>query len=176
MYDITKFYQSGDQHDFLVRSPHLGQALASQFAKSQATYVTVGTSIVNRITGSQTEAPQDPDYPVVVMRNHGFTTAATSIEYAVFQAIYTQVAARAQASALTIQNAYSGAKIQGKINDGGSITNGTVKPAAELHYLTAQEASDTASTNAKVYDRAWKLWEREVSVSSLYINELNDST
>ena len=110
------------------------------------------------------------------MRNHGFTTAATSIEYAVFQAIYTQVAAKAQSSALTMQNAYSGTKIQGKIDDGGNITKGTVKPAVELHYLTAQEASDAASMNAKVYDRGWRLWKREVSVSSLYVNELDDST
>ena len=175
VYEIANHYQSGDQHDFLVRSAHLGQALASQFAKSQATYVAVGTSIVNRITGSHSEAPQDPDHPVVLMRDHGFATAATSIEKAVYQAIYTQIAAKAQASALNIQTAYSEAKIQGKVDDGGNITKGTVKPAVGLHYLTAQEASDTASTNAKVYNRAWKLWEREVSVSSLYINELRDS-
>lgn len=107
------------------------------------------------------------------MRDHGFTTAATSIKKAVYQAIYTQIAAKVQAAALTMQNAYSGATVQGKVDDGGNITKGTVKPAVELQYLTAQEASDTSSMNAKVNDRAWKLWEREVSVSSLYINELN---
>lgn len=173
MYDIANHYQSGDKHDFLVRSVHLGQALASHFTKSQATYVTVGTSIVNRITGSHAEAPQDPDYPVVLMRGHGFTTAATSIEQAVYQAIYTQVAAKAQAAALTMQNAYSDARVQGKVDDAGNITKGSVKSATEPHYLKAQEVSDASSMNAMVLERAWKLWEREVSVSNLYRNDLN---
>ena len=172
IFDIANHYQSGDKHDFLVRSTHLGQALASHFAKSQATYVKVGTSLVNRITGSHTEAPQDPDYPVVLMRGHGFTTAAASIEQAVYQAIYTQIAAKAQAEAIKMHNAYSDAQIEGKIDDSGSITKGTSKSSGKLHYLSAQDASDSAGMNQIAAHRAWKLWQREVSVSNLYINEL----
>ena len=172
VFEIANHYQSGDKHDFLVRSTHLGQALASHFTKSQATYVKVGTSLVNRITGSHTEDPQDPDHAVVLMRGHGFTTAATSIEQAVYQAIYTQVAAKAQTVALMMQNAYSESKLEGKVDDSGNITKGTMKPANELHFLKAQEASDSSSMNTLNAERAWKLWERETSVSGLYINEL----
>ena len=172
VFDITNHYQSGDKHDFLVRSTPLGQALAAHFTKSQATYVKVGTSLVNRITGSHSEAPQDPDHKVVLMRGHGFTTAASSIEQAVYQAIYTQVAAKAQAVALTMQNAYADARLEGKVDDSGNITKGSSRSAAQLHYLSAQELSDSASMNQTNSERAWMLWEREILASKLYVNEL----
>lgn len=172
VFDAANHYQSGDKHDFLIRSTHLGQALASYFTKSQATYVKVGTSLVNRITGSHTEAAQIPDYPVVLMRGHGFTTTAASIEQAVYQAIYTPKAAKAQAVALTMKGAFSDAQLQGKVDDSGNITKASSKSAAKLNYLNDQEASDSSSMNESVGGRAWKLWEREVSVSSLYVNTL----
>lgn len=172
VFDAANHYQSGDKHDFLIRSTQLGQALASYFTKSQATYVKVGTSLVNRITGSHTEAPQNPDHPVVLMRGHGFTTAAASIEQAVYQAIYTPLAAKTQAVALTMQGAFSDALLQGKVDDSGNITKGSSKSAAKLQYLNDQEASDSSSMNESNGGRAWKLWEREVSVAKLYVNTL----
>lgn len=108
------------------------------------------------------------------MRGHGFTTAASSIEQAVYQAIYTQVAAKAQAVALTMQNAYADARLEGKVDDSGNITKGSSKSAAQLHYLNTQELSDSASANQSNGERAWRLWEREVSVSRLYVNELRN--
>ena len=106
------------------------------------------------------------------MRGHGFTTAASSIEQAVYQAIYTQVAAKAQAVALTMQNAYADARLEGKVDDSGNITTGRLKSAAQLHYLNTPELSDSASMNQSSAERAWRLWEREISVSRLYANEL----
>lgn len=172
LFDIANHYQSGDKHDFLVRSTHLGQSLASYFTRSQATYVKVGTSLVNRLTGSNTEEAQDPDHLVVLMRGHGFTTAAASIEQAVYQAIHTQITAKVQKDALKMQSAFSSAHLEGKIDDSGNITKGSLKTAAKPHYLNAHEASDTSSTNQSSSERAWRLWEREVSISKLYVNEL----
>ena len=155
---------------------HLGQALASQFTKTQATYVKVGASIVNRITGTHTEAPQDPDHPVVLMRGHGFTTAAMSIEQAVYQAIYTQAAAKAQTVALIMQNACLDSKLEGKVDDSGNISKGIVKSATNLHHLNAHEAADSTSMiDTSFVGRAWKLWAMEVSTSHLYVNDHTNS-
>lgn len=172
VYNIAHHYQSGDSHDFLLRSKNLGEALAGYFSKSQATYVKVGTSIVNRITGSHAEAPRDPDHNVVLMQGHGFATAARTIEQAVYQAIYTQAAAKAQTMALITKNAYSGAKLNGKVEESGSIKQASIDPIGELHYLDASETTDASAMNRSASSRAWQLWEREVSVSPLYINEL----
>ena len=109
---------------------------------------------------------------MVLMRGHGFTTAAASIEQAVYQAIYTAIAAKTQAVALTMQGAFSDAQLLGKVDDSGNITKGSSKSAAKLQYLNDQEASDSSSMNESNGGRTWKLWEREVSVSKLYDNTL----
>ena len=175
LFDIKQHYQSGDSHDFLVRNAHLGEAFAAHFTTSQATYMKVGTSIVNRITGSKTEAPSAPDHPVVLMQGHGFATVASSIEQAVYQAIFTQAAAKAQTTALTIQRAYSEAKLDGKVEDSGNIKQASIKHAQDVQYLNSQEAADSTKMNHQVAERAWKLWEREVSVSPLYVNDIKRS-
>ena len=73
--------------------------------------------------------------PVVLMRGHGATIVGPSLKLAVYRAVYTEVNARLQIEALGL---------------------GTV------NYLTAAEAVAAAATNAKVVDRAWDLWVREV--------------
>lgn len=176
VFDIAHHYRSGDSHDFLVRSKHLGEALAACFTRSQATYVKVGTSIVNRITGSYTGTSHDPDHNVVLMKGHGFTTAAPSIELAVYQAIYTPTAAKAQTTALITKNAYSAAKLDGKVDESGNIKQASIEPTGDLHYLSTQEAADAWAMNRSSSSRPWHLWEREVSISPLYINELRDSS
>ncbi|KAG9595420.1 arad-like aldolase/epimerase, partial [Aureobasidium melanogenum] len=97
-FNITQYYEPGDNQDLLIRSQRLGAALAAQFSSNH--------TLPN---ATQTEA----DYAVVLMQNHGFTTVASSIELAVMQAIYTQTNAGIQTTALTIQNAYPGDNQQG---------------------------------------------------------------
>ncbi|KAG9958307.1 arad-like aldolase/epimerase, partial [Aureobasidium melanogenum] len=92
-FNITQYYEPGDNQDLLIRSQRLGAALAAQFSSNH--------TLPN---ATQTEA----DYAVVLMQNHGFTTVASSIELAVMQAIYTQTNAGIQTTALTIHNAYPG--------------------------------------------------------------------
>ena len=155
-----------------MRNVHLGEALASHFIKSQATYVKVGTSIVNRITGSHPEEPVEVDHNVVLMRGHGFTTAASSIEQAVYQAMYTHTAAKVQTTAMITQSIYLGAELNGKVDDSGTIKQARIKSAQELHYLNSQEVTDASAMNRSVAPRSWQLWEREVSVLALYVNEM----
>ena len=173
VFDISHHYRAGDIQDYLVRNVHLGEALASSFTKSQAAYAKVGASIVNRITGSHTEDSDEPDQSVVLMRGHGFTTAASSIEHAVYQAIYTQTAAKVQTTALLTQNAHFGAKLDGKIDDSGNIRQASIKPGQKLHYLAShQELRDASAMNQWVVGRSWPLWEREISVLALYVNDV----
>ncbi|KAG9940847.1 arad-like aldolase/epimerase, partial [Aureobasidium melanogenum] len=96
-FNITQYYEPGDNQDLLIRSQRLGAALAAEFSSNH--------TLPN---ATQTEA----DYAVVLMQNHGFTTVASSIELAVMQAIYTQTNAGIQTTALTIQNAYPGSSQQ----------------------------------------------------------------
>lgn len=132
----------------------------------------MGSSIVNRITGSHTEDPDEPDHSVVLMRGHGFTTAASSIELAVYQAIYTQTTAKVQTTAMMTQNAYFGAKLDGKVDDSGNIKQASVRSGRDLHYLTSQESTDASNMNMQVAGRSWQMWEREVSASALYVNDM----
>ncbi|KAG9670078.1 arad-like aldolase/epimerase, partial [Aureobasidium melanogenum] len=88
-FNITQYYEPGDNQDLLIRSQRLGAALAAEFSSNH--------TLPN---ATQTEA----DYAVVLMQNHGFTTVASSIELAVMQAIYTQTNAGIQTTALTISS------------------------------------------------------------------------
>lgn len=87
------------------------------------------------------------------MQSHGFAGCATSIETAVYQAIYTQRNAQVQSGALNLQHAY------------GADRDAVV-------YLTPREAKDSYATISQTFERPWSLWAREVEVSLLYQNEV----
>lgn len=71
----------------------------------------------------------------VLMRGHGSTVVGTSIEQAVYRAIYAEVNARLQIEATQL----------------GKVT-----------YLNAQEAAKAAVINDTQLPRAWELWTREI--------------
>ena len=83
VFDITPLYSSSDQQDMLVNNSKFGSGLASKFASS--------------------ESSQSPDHTVVLMRKHGFTTQAQSIETAVYRGIYTKINAKAQTDSLAVR-------------------------------------------------------------------------
>jgi len=139
-FNITEHYEPEDKQDLLVRSQRLGAALAAQFSSNH--------TLPN---ATQTEA----DHAVVLMKNHGFTTVASSIKLAVMQAMYTQTNAGIQTTALTIQNAYHNSDQQG------------------LEFLTTQQTVDTWTTMSGTADRPWGLWSHQVRSSDLYENLLD---
>lgn len=111
---------------------------------------------------------------MVLLQGHGFTTVAHGIEEAVYQAIYTKEAAKAQTTALTIQNAHSGYALEGKIDveAGGRIKSGKAKTdAGDLNYLTDKESHDAWEAMSGTLARPWSLWCREVEVNPLYKND-----
>lgn len=119
---------TGPEHvpNMLVCNTHLGAALATCF---------------------------DNGSPVALMRGHGFTTVAGSIELAVLQAVYTKKNAMISTSALSIQAAL-GQELRG------------------LQYLSDKEAEAAAKANGRTAQRPWKLWVEEVRACRLYNNKL----
>jgi ribulose-5-phosphate 4-epimerase/fuculose-1-phosphate aldolase len=93
--------------DLLVRNGELGKALAQSLGRCSC----------------------------VLMRGHGSTVVATSIEQAVYRAIYAEVNAKLQAQALGM----------------GQVT-----------YLTPQEADLAAASNDTQIPRSWDLWRRRI--------------
>lgn len=132
VWDIADAQQPGDICDLLVRNTHLGSSLAASFA---------GTS-------SEGNPPQ---HVVALMRGHGFTVLAGSIQDCVMRAVYTQKNAAIQTTALTVRAAEPSA-------------TGPVK------YLSEKEVVDTTWSIAKSAHRPWELWLREVEACGLYAN------
>ena len=75
------------------------------------------------------------EHTAVLMRGHGSTVVGSSLEQAVYRAIYTEVNARLQLQATQL----------------GAVT-----------YLTPEEARQAARMNDSQLPRAWELWTREI--------------
>ncbi|MBL0420063.1 class II aldolase/adducin family protein [Ramlibacter sp. AW1] len=93
--------------DLLVRNPELGRSLAEALGGCTC----------------------------VLMRGHGSTTVGTSVEQAVYRAIYAEVNARLQSQAMGM---------------------------GEVTYLTPREAQLAAEANDSQIQRSWDLWCRSV--------------
>ena len=138
VFDIAPLYKEAgtpvEKQDMLVNNSHLGAGLASKFS-----------------SGSK------PEHTVVLMRRHGFTTQAGSIEMAVYRAIYTKINAKAQTDALAVSK-----------NFGGD----TVFDAGHLG-LTDDQTTGCTAMNERFQDKPWKLWVREVEIRGIYVNRLS---
>lgn len=175
VWDINSHYATGSKHDLLVRDTSLGASLAAAFKPATSAgfiYSKVRSALPSQIGGSQ-EPDKEPNSSTVLMQGHGFTTIAHGIEEAVYQAIYTKEAAKAQTTALTIRNAHFGQIVEGKIDveGGGKIKSAKVKAEGDLKYLSEKEAHDAWESNQGTVQRPWALWCREVEVRPLYVND-----
>jgi ribulose-5-phosphate 4-epimerase/fuculose-1-phosphate aldolase len=75
-------------------------------------------------------------HSTVLMRGHGSTVVGTSLEQAVYRAIYAETNARLQSQAIAL---------------------------GEVTYLNEAEAANAAATNDTQLARTWALWERRVT-------------
>lgn len=137
IFDIVPYYEEGDRQDMLVSNPRLGGALAEEFS--------------GRSGG--------PDYSVVVMRRHGFTTIGSSIPLAVYRAIYTSKNAAAQFKSIVLRDAFASRP-------------SSVKYKFDPNPLTADQVAACSAANEASISRPWKLWCREVEHSSFYVNKV----
>lgn len=175
VWNASGHYPSGAKHDLLVRDATLGASLAATFKPATSTafiYSKVRSALPAQLGGATSEPPLEPDHAVVLLRGHGYTTVAHGIEEAVYQAIYTKEAAKAQTAALTMQNACADYAVEGKVDGeaGGQIKHGKARAEASLHYLSDGEAHDAWEAMASTLARPWALWCREVEVNPLYQN------
>jgi hypothetical protein len=88
------------------------------------------------------------------MRGHGFATLASTVELAVFRAIYAQTNAEVQRNALTLAS--------------------SVNKDGKAKYLSEIERIDTQRSIEPTSGRPWRLWVREVETypGGLYQNTL----
>lgn len=151
---------SDSSHSMLIDNQHLGTALAKGFIKSSAS--SQAFTFVSRTIWSKSDAPPPPppNHPVVLMRGHGFTTLGTSIEEAVYRAVYAVKNATVQTQALILNNA------AGVRNDEG---------VAPIKFLKDKEINDAWEKNSATVQRPWGLWTAEVENATLYRNEVKFS-
>ncbi len=156
----------------LVSDSTLGASLAATF-KPATSAGFIYSKVRSALPGASSEASVEPDHAVVLHQNRGFTTLAHGTEEAVYQAIYTKEAAKAQTTALTIHNAHFSYTLEGKIDieAGGKIKSGKAKGEGELKYLTDKQSHDAWESMQATLSRPWALWCREVEISPLYRND-----
>ena len=95
---------AGDDNDLLIRDKNLGEALATSLGRKN----------------------------FVLMRGHGATIAAPSVEVAVFRAYYAESNAKLQLSAMTMNS--------------------------PINFLNEKEALNAMATNEGQIKRAWDFW------------------
>jgi hypothetical protein len=152
---VETSYNATEPHDMLIRTAKLGQALAE-------TFLTVGNASAN-------PPVTEPDYTVVLMRRHGFTTAAADIQTAVFQAVFTQANAKVQTTAALMRGAFQSLSAN-EARAWTGTSDGSALSAFEP--LTAREAKDCEVSIVATSDRPWGLWLKEVENDSLYTNNV----
>ncbi|KAK3671463.1 hypothetical protein LTR78_008741 [Recurvomyces mirabilis] len=170
IYDIQQHYKSSDNvHSLLVNNEHLGAGLALGFHPS--TMISKGTSLIRSFVTSQpTQVPEFPSSPTVLMRGHGFTCLGSTVQEAVFRAVYTCTNARVQTTALMMQGSYN-VGLVGERFGGGEKETGPAKHE-DIKYLSEREAKEAGTALQSSAERPWKLWCAEVAASGLYQNEL----
>ncbi|KAK4964082.1 hypothetical protein LTR66_012486 [Elasticomyces elasticus] len=175
IFDISLHYTSSDPlHSLLVNNTHLGAALAAGFTPSSSTLLSKTTSLAKSYLSSTPSAPPPfPAHTTILMRGHGFTCVGSSIQEAVYRAIYTCTNARIQTTALTLQN---GANVmamgEAMSRKRDWMTENRDMGLKGIRYLDDRECADTAEASKEHAERPWKLWCKEVEDSGFYTNEV----
>jgi ribulose-5-phosphate 4-epimerase/fuculose-1-phosphate aldolase len=148
VFDTRSHFQEGDIKDLLIRNEHLGRALAGYFCNEK------GGKRLGR--------------NVVLMRGHGMTVAAASIEHVVFRGIYAQNNAVVQTTTMLMANAVS----RGRLAKEGAekLAGGDLVDGIDITYLDDEEIADSTGINTKTALRPWRAWVREVEATGLYVN------
>ena len=199
VWDIADAYSSmpslmggeKEKHNLLVGTNHLGHHLSAAFKPSTSgafLYQKMRATLPSQLS-SNVDPSKEPSHRVILMRGHGFTTCADSLEAVVFQSIYTKEAAKVQTQALLTNAAYftdlnfsDSMSMEGTVNVGengsGKIKGGKVKgvkvrrESEEVKFLSEREANDAWEVSMATMIRPWELWCREVEVNPLYRNNV----
>lgn len=113
-----------------------------------------------------------PAHSLVLMRGHGFASCGRTLEEVVYQAVYARANADVESEALGLsRHAHGDGAADPTASDDSE--HGRAAEGGEIRYLTPQEARDTWATLRTQLSRPWGLWERQVRVDPLYVNELS---
>lgn len=145
VFDIGTMYQPGDQQDMLVRNARFGTGLAQTFAQVQ----------------NDAQTASSPEYAVVLMRRHGYTTHGVDIETAVYRAIYTKVNAGVQTNAMAIRSALA------QPLESSNLPRET----GPFESLSKEMCEGCLKMNEGTQDKPWRLWVAEVEKLPLYVND-----
>lgn len=126
VFDIAKHRDHNQAGDMLVRTEKSGRALAETFDEGNC---------------------------VTLMRGHGFTVVAESVELAVMWATFTHKNAVIENSARILHLAH---------HEDDS--------RKDLSYLSKEECLSSKEMTKRSVQRPWQLWVREVEASGLYVN------
>jgi hypothetical protein len=126
VFDIAKHRDHDQPGDMLVRTEKTGEALSKTF---------------------------DQENCVTLMRGHGFTAVADSIEVVVMWATYTHKNAVIESSARLL-----------------NLTQCHAAGGGQLSYLSGEECLSSKEMTKRAVQRPWRLWVREVEASGLYVN------
>ncbi|KAL8376083.1 hypothetical protein RB595_007277 [Gaeumannomyces hyphopodioides] len=166
VFDAWRHRGPGDRQDLLVSSPRMGEALALTFARGNGRRdcgggQEEGTEGVVSKNGAGTEdadanrGKQTPASAVVVQRGHGFVSWGSTLEQAVYRAVYTHENAQVQLQAESLaRGAADGAWVQ---------------------FLDRAEAADSGDMNDAVAARCWQDWAAEARASAQFRNDLESA-
>lgn len=101
------------------------------------------------------------------MRGHGFTAVGSSVQEAVFRAVYTRENAGVQTTAMMLRGVRMGAVERGR---GREEREKGLKDEG-VRCLGDEELGDCRVMGQETMGRPWGLWVREVEANALYVNE-----
>ncbi|KAL8288521.1 hypothetical protein RB597_000577 [Gaeumannomyces tritici] len=158
----------GGKQDLLVSSRQMGEALASTFAPGDGgqeeeggANEEEGEGVVSKNGGAGAEdsdanrprgRQQTPARAVVVQRGHGFVSWGSTLEQAVYRAVYTHENARLQLQA-------------------ESLARGAAD-GAWVRFLDRAEAADSGDMNDAAAARCWQDWAAEARASAQFRNDV----
>jgi ribulose-5-phosphate 4-epimerase/fuculose-1-phosphate aldolase len=149
IFDIEESYRDGDSHDLLVNNCRLGADLAAAFSSTPDHGI-----------------DELPKHALALMRRHGFTTVGVSIKEAVYRAVFTIKNAKVQTMSALLRNSFDSSASQSQVTENDKSR----PPKHQFEPLNLAQATDSATTSSKVYDRPWRLWVHEVQCEKLYKN------
>ena len=138
-FDPETVYNATQSRDLLIRDPRLGAALAKLLSDSPINKTLLHAG--------------------VLQRGHGFSMTGGTIEMAVYNAIFTQISAQMQATAMQLAS------------DGGVYS--TIRYLSTREWMAGQQTTSDVTSS-----RAWTLWSAEVerAAGTLYRNSLQNWT
>ena len=157
VFDIARVYETMPDHtqNMLINNKKLGDALAASLSGSTSNmrFEFSDSDDGETMTKTLPELPHLPDVAVMLQRGHGFVTWATSLEDAVYRAVYAQRNIEIQ---LKAQNYLACASAS----------------STELVFLSHREAEESANTINAGLPKAWPSWATDVKRCGLYVNKL----